>query len=256
MNGRWGPMCNLLTHSEGLTKILRVSYGIFQRHEKGVPPDFVPQLHKNDGEYFEISVTWGIHSSCNENYSLVGHDVVQFGRLTLILPKNNPPPILRPKDGGRMIFESLLPTYQTARRHNSTDGHFTCNQISCWEHNKHVATFEDSVTAEVNDDHFRSVPLPVWLGSPGQKYLPVAERCLLPTNHKSEKSVTLCNTQMSRLIRCHISNLIEITQRNKKHAELLRGKQAVLCTAHKNCFLWNISKPINHAFLMLHLGKT
>jgi hypothetical protein len=53
-----------------------------------------------------------------------------------------------------MIFESLLPTYQTARRDNSTDGHFSCKQSSCWGHNKHVATFEDPVTADVNDDHF------------------------------------------------------------------------------------------------------
>jgi hypothetical protein len=82
-----------------------------------------------------------------------------------------------------------------------------------------------------------SVPLPVWLGSPGQKYLPVAERCLLPTNRKSENSVTLSNLQMSRLIRCHISNLIEKTQHNEKHAELLSGKQAVLGTAHKTRFL-------------------
>ena len=77
-----------------------------------------------------------------------------------------------------------------------------------------------------------SVPLPAWLGSPGQNYLPVAERCLLPTNHK-----TLSNLQMSRLIRCHVSNLSELTQRNKKHAELLSGKQAVLVTAHKTRFL-------------------
>jgi len=86
----------------------------------------------------------------------VGHDDVQFGKLTLMFPKNTPPPpILRTEDGGSMIYESLLPTYQTARRDISTDGHFPCKQSSFWEHNKHVATFEDSVTADVNDDHFR-----------------------------------------------------------------------------------------------------
>ena len=89
------PICNLLTHSDGLTKILRVCCGIFLHHGKGVPTDFAPQLHKNDGKYFEMGVTWGIHSSGNENYSLVGYDVVQFGRLTLMFPKNKPPPNLK-----------------------------------------------------------------------------------------------------------------------------------------------------------------
>jgi hypothetical protein len=57
----------------------------------------------------------------NENYSLVGHDVVQFSRLTLMFPKNNPPPQKNRKDRRRSQHDIRIATTDLP---NSTTSQF------------------------------------------------------------------------------------------------------------------------------------